>query len=577
MIDNKIKVENGKVNIINNIIEDKGSWSFENGDPNIHIIFDEPIIALRITICLNEMFNQEIHTTIYFKGKDEIFSEDRSYHYNIYLNKTSIDDIYFSSPVEEIRFDITDQNIKLAVKSIIINDQTNRPFDNILKKNFNASQSREKILIVSHDLSHSGAPILAYNISKKMLENDIQVTLLVCNSSANQMLDRYNELNIPVIFLDDKSKNKARRHYVLVKVDDENIQEDYISSIISAAYQLGYRKVIANTVVSGVYAKQFKLFDFLVITLIHEMKVAIQLLGLDSNDAIAKYSDFIVFPDDVLLHDFKELFKQIAGETIVRPQGIYLKKSIGQLNKEEIDLKAYGLDVFDRYIMGSGIANLCKGIDLFISAATILHQLDDTLHFIWTGNFTSDNELKKWMYQQIAGASMQDKIHIIPFINDQKVYQTLLSNAKAFWLTSRGDSFPSVVLEAMNFNIPVIGFKNSGGINTMASHNRGILVENFDVKALAEETHAFLHKSKYEIDQTSIKAFIQQLDFDQYVYFLCDLLARQKNVKLYEPIYFFDKKYKDLLENNLLQLEQKKLDSKKAKFKNIFKYTKRGE
>lgn len=577
MIEDKIKIDYGKVETVNNIIEDHDMWVFENGDPNIHIVFNEPIIALRISVLLKKTLNQQIHTTIYFKNNGEVFSEEKSYHYDIYLNKVSIDDIYFSSPVEEIRFDIADQNIMMDVESMSFNDLTKLPFDNVLRHNFNNCQGNEGVLLITHDLSQSGAPILAYNIASKLQINNIQVSLLVCSSNTNQMTYKYNELEIPMIFLDDKSKNISRRHYVLVKASDENIQEDYISSIISAAYQLGYRKVIANTVVSGVYAKQFKQFDFLVITLVHEMKVAIQLLGLDSNESIAKYSDFIVFPDDVLLHDFKELFKQIAGEMIVRPQGIYLKKSIGQLNKEEIDLKAYGLDVFDRYIMGSGIANLCKGIDLFISAATILHQLDDTLHFIWTGNFTSDNELKKWMYQQIAGASMQDKIHIIPFINDQKVYQTLLSNAKAFWLTSRGDSFPSVVLEAMDFNIPVIGFKNSGGINTIADNNRGILVENFDVNALAEETHAFLHKSKYEIDQTSIKAFIQQLDFDQYVYFLCDLLARQKNVKLYEPIYFFDKKYKDLLENNLLQLEQKKLDSKKAKFKNIFKYTKRGE
>ncbi|MFQ7301925.1 MAG: glycosyltransferase, partial [Beduini sp.] len=472
MFDNKIKVENGKVNVINNIVEDQGAWKFEDSDPNIHIVFDKPIIALRITICLNEMFNQEIHTTVYFKGKDDAFSEDKSYHYNIYLNRTSIDDIYFSSPVEEIRFDITDQNIKLAVKSIIFNDLTNRPFDNILKKNLNASQFKEKILIVSHDLSHSGAPILAYNISKKMLENDIQVSLLVCNSSANQMLEKYNELNIPVVFLDDKSKNKARRHFILVNADDEIIQEDYITSIISAAYQLGYRKVIANTVISGVYAKQFKLFDFLVITLIHETKVTIRLLDLEQNKDIAYYSDFIVFPDEIILKEFKDIYTDMNGRSIIRPQGIYLNSILETSDTTDSELEEYGLCSSDIYIMGSGEANLRKGIDLFISAATILHQIDSSLHFIWTGNFTN-SDLKDWLLHQIEYTGMKDKIHIISFISNQKKYQTILRNAKAFWLTSRSDTFPSVVLEAMNFNIPVIGFKNSGGINTMACDNRG--------------------------------------------------------------------------------------------------------
>ena len=577
MIGEKIQIDDGNLILINNILEFEDTWTFENGDPFMHIQFNEPIIAFKISIALKKTLNKELHVAVYYKNKDEVFSEEKCYHYNIFLNKLSIDDIFFSEPIDEVRFDFTDENISIQIDNISVLNLTKTPFKNVLIDNFNYSHSKDNILVISHDLSHSGAPILAYNIAKKLQKNNMNVSLLVCNSSANQMLEKYNELDIPVVFLDDKSKNLSRRHFVSVKADDEKIQEDYLTSIISSAYQLGYRKIIANTVISGMYAKQFKQFDFLVITLVHEMKVAIQLLGLDTNETIAKYSDFIIFPDNVLLRDFKELFKHIEGETIVRPQGIYLKKTIGQLDKSEINLKAYGLEGSDRYIMGSGIANLCKGIDLFISAATILHQLDNTLHFIWTGDFASNNELKKWLCQQIEGASMQNKIHIIPFIKNQKVYQTILSNAKAFWLTSRGDSFPSVVLEAMNFNIPVIGFKDSGGINTIADNNRGILVENFNVNALAVETYAFLNENKYEIDQTSIKAFIQQLDFDQYVYFLCDLLNRQKIIKLYEPIHIIDKKYIDLLEKNLTKLKQKELACKKSKFKNLFKYTKKGE
>ncbi len=574
MIEDKVKLENGYLVSVKNITEVEDVWTFENCDPFIHMRFDTPITALRIEIVLKNSLNKEIHTAVYYKNKKDSFSEEKCCRYNVYLNLVSMDDIYFSNPVDEIRFDFTDENINVEIESIRFKDLTNSPFENILEKNFNAPKSMEKVLIVSHDLSHSGAPILAYNIAEKLQQNHNHVALLVCNSSKNELLEKYIAADIPVIYLDNESKNLARRHYVSNNLEDESISEDYLNSVISAAYHNGFRKVITNTVISAMYAKAFKKYNFLVVSLIHETKVAIRLLNLEQNKDIANYSDFLVFPDETILQDFKTIYPDMRGKSIVRPQGIYLNKILDLSAMTDFEMKKIGLSSSDRYIIGSGIANLCKGIDLFISAATILHQLDPSLHFVWTGDF-ADKELKQWLVHQIECAGMKDSIHIIPFISDQKLYQTVLRNAEIFWLSSRADSFPSVVLEAMNFKIPVIGFKDSGGINTIADHNRGILVENFDVNKLAEVTNQFLNRRQYNIDEMSIESFIQQLSFDDYVQFIYDLLNKELIIHLEADLCDEKDCYMKWKDNNdLYKKTEIKKNMPQSKFKKFFKRNK---
>ena len=67
-----------------------------------------------------------------------------------------------------------------------------------------------------------------------------------------------------------------------------------------------------------------------------------------------------------------------------------------------------------------------------------------------------------------------------------------LRHADVFWLTSREDPFPSVVLEAMKYEIPVVAFKNSGGVNTMLDEGRGNLISEFDVEEMAKVTKQLL-------------------------------------------------------------------------------------
>ena len=314
--------------------------------------------------------------------------------------------------------------------------------------------------------------------------------------------------------------------------------------------------------------RKLKDYDFKIISLIHEMKTTIELYGFyNYGKEISKYCDYIVFPDEIVANDFKKIFPKITGECMIRPQGIYLEKDI---ITEENDFSEYGFTINDYIIMNSGTCELRKGIDLFISAATILRKIcSKEIHFVWTGNFGNNKELERWMYNQIERAGLMEYIHIIPFIENQNKYKSLLSNIDIFWSTSREDPFPSVVLEALNYNIPVVGFKNAGGINTMLADSRGYLIEDFNVFEMAEISMNIIENELYVNNKDKIAEFLKYLKFNKYVDFLVELSTHSQLIK---PDYNFYKWKKCEIKHYYeLQLPNKSYEEKCIELDNAIK------
>ena len=58
--------------------------------------------------------------------------------------------------------------------------------------------------------------------------------------------------------------------------------------------------------------------------------------------------------------------------------------------------------------------------------------------------------------------------------------------ADVYALTSREDPFPSVVMEAFDARVPVIGFASAGGFEELLLRGGGLLAPGFDVDAFAD-------------------------------------------------------------------------------------------
>ena len=132
-----------------------------------------------------------------------------------------------------------------------------------------------------------------------------------------------------------------------------------------------------------------------------------------------------------------------------------------------------------------------------------------------------NKEFKVCILNQIERTGLNDKIHFLPFITDPGEYKILLSKANTFWGLCREEHFSSTVLEAMDSQLSVIGFKWIGGAEIMLSDGRGILVETYDLSDIVKNIHALLENAGMSEEMCKkAKAYVNQMDFLSYTKFL---------------------------------------------------------
>lgn len=526
---NEIVVKSGSVSSIKNIEEINEKWRLEKSDPQIEITFQEPVDKFRI-ITESDLDFYSSSVEIFYRSHGENFSEERKISFSRLFSRYTYTDVYLGGLYSVVRIDLANTNIICKFNKFIVLPVQDISIEEEMENNIHLSDEKinDKILIISHDFSNTGAPILALNIAKKLKEASLSVITLCLNDLKRDLEVNYKKEGLDYFFINDFSHAKYS-FYGNVSIDDYVSVEDMrIKMYVSALRNLGFKKVITNTVVSGALVPTLKEYDFLIVSLVHEMANSILLYNfVEYGNYIAKYSDFIIFPDELVKRDFLDIYSECNGETMIRPQGVYLQTEFN-LMYEETE-KKYGISFDKNYVMSSGTAELRKGVDLFVNAAIILASKFENLDFIWTGDF-NNKELESWIKYQVKKSNLKNRIHFLPFISDKDIYRTLLQKASVFWLPSREDPFPSVVLEALAYGVPVIGFSNSGGFRTMAMGERAISLATFDCYRLAEETKKILLGDLNQ-NQNAVKKYIDSLDFGEYCKFLLGLTNQlEKNL-----------------------------------------------
>lgn len=522
MISNQVNVEDGSLILSDNILLNEKKWNFINDDPQLIFHFDKEITGIRFNIEFIKLIEKPFHVKVYYRSEEENFSENNVIYFTRFFPLKSTTDVIFPKYIQDVRLDLNEENSQVLIDHLSVKPLYEKinPVEEMHSSVFSylqRTEQRKRMIMVTHDLTNTGAPILALNISDKLKHANIDVLVLACSNKKIELYDRYKAKNIPVVFLDIFYRNK----YCYFDIESSKLEYDAMFPIfIKMLKNYGFTVAILNTIVSGQIIEYLKEEEIKSISLIHEMKNTIKTYGFENyGKLIAENANFIVFPDEIVLRDFKDLFPNIRGMTTIRPQGVYLDKKID----ENYNFDQYNLDLAKPIVLGSGTAELRKGIDLFVNAAIGLCEIDDNIHFVWTGSFGGNVELRAWMEYQIEKSGFSKRIHLIPFLSNQDQYKYLLKNITAFWLTSREDPFPSVVLEAMSFHKPVFGFRNSGGFNSMAQNNRAYIIEDFSVSALINDTKYILDKGN-QINWNEVDLFIDSLSFNEYIVYLNKLL-----------------------------------------------------
>jgi glycosyltransferase involved in cell wall biosynthesis len=185
--------------------------------------------------------------------------------------------------------------------------------------------------------------------------------------------------------------------------------------------------------------------------------------------------------------------QQVLHETYSVPNGkLAILPPIVELPKQQEDRgqeqrKALGIPMDAQVVLGCGLAEWRKGTDIFVRVAEQLISRNPNLHVVWVGvgNEPFSADLK-------AGKAEWDTENRLHLVSKQPTTKPYFDMANLFFLSSREDPFPLVMLEAAYAAIPIIGFKGAGGVNDFLAAHPEFLVEYTDEAHAANKIEAIL-------------------------------------------------------------------------------------
>lgn len=380
----------------------------------------------------------------------------------------------------------------------------------LLESGQSASELRRvrRILIVSHDAHPHGAQYLALNMAR--------------------MFNRAFGMEVDVVLLGEgRLRDEFSRWATVHDLSGVDPLGDEARRLASRLRARGIEHAIANTTVSGLFAKTLKDAGFHVVSLIHELPGVIRGFGLlEHAKALVAHVDAVVFPSEHVRQGFSECVDPGPVKTVVRAQGLYklnrFAYSAGRADARQRLRDKLGLPQSAKIVVCVGYADHRKGIDLFTEIGKQVMARREDVHFLWVGHF--DTTLEDGIRQSICDAGLESRFHFPGIDPDTDVYY---AGSDVYALTSREDPFPSVVMEALQVRVPVIGFAGAGGFVDLLERGTGIVVPALDTAAFGEAILGLLADAERAgaMGKRGSELVGQEYSFRRYLFDLLDLLG----------------------------------------------------
>ena len=548
------------------LVDQNGCLYAEEADPWVLVECFRPCRFVVLDLRVPEGYRGDLFSVYYSVASDPGFSERRAVRLEtsgkVFLTQV----LMFAEEVDSVRLDPTEREGDTGIASLRV-CVTSEEKEVVPFLCGGGLSDAPRCLVVTHDLTKTGAPLLARRITEELTRQGVQAAALCVEQGRGELAADYWARGLPLLDID-----------ILRVVTDEGAsapEELSDRAILSLFLAAGYDCAVLNTVVSAQHSASFKQAGMRVVSLIHETRETLVVHAMDDMPKkAAAGSDTLVFPARSVRDGFLELANDVPGSVCIRPQGVYLSDDCADDEAARVLLEGLGISRSSILVLGSGTPELRKGYDLFVAEAVLLRELmpQSDIHFIWTGQSQRDamsHEYLDRLEMQVESSVITGRFHRLEFLN-APVYSSLLNRADVFWCTSRDDTFPSVVLEAMQRTVPVVAYAKTGGVDVMLAEDRGWLIDRFAFYAFAECTRALLLERNEEAEGRLVcakKWVHDELKFNDYVEWL-RVLTRQENVPAPEepPVSLVEKLVAEPVSEDALAEEQMPLKKKKKLF-----------
>ncbi|MGH9200959.1 MAG: glycosyltransferase, partial [Vicinamibacterales bacterium] len=321
------------------------------------------------------------------------------------------------------------------------------------------SRNRPTILVVSHEASRTGAPILAWNICRELRNRcNVIVMLLGGGGIASYFAEDCDVVIGP--YRPQEQTAAVMRHIVNELCDRYDIDVALVNSIESRAMI----QPLAERCVPSVLL----IHEFFIYVWPREEFVAAM------RDAAA-----VVFSARIVQRNaLTERTRPMVDASYVLAQGKCLIPSGAQTGlAAPAELAA--IEAFVRrggrkrfFVLGAGTVEYRKGVDLFVATAAEVRRqgTDANVAMLWIGRgFDPERDMSYSAYvqQQIVGGGI-DNVAVVGEVENLEAVYAL---ADVLFLSSRLDPMPNVAIDAMSLGKPVICFDTATGIAEILAHN----------------------------------------------------------------------------------------------------------
>lgn len=336
------------------------------------------------------------------------------------------------------------------------------------------SSDRDTVLVMSHEASRTGAPILAWNLVEELQKRYNVVVLLRRGGPIEQA---FCKSSAAVVCLPD-----------VFPIQQTEAVVDRLMSVYSPIY------AIANSVETRYFVPDIEKMGVPVVALVHEFSSYTWPFG--TLNSLFETASQIVFSARVVaenaVKDYRSL--EVRDFKILQQGPSKLPPSTNPSTTnaaEKVDLKGlWPKDGKDSLlVVGIGTIQIRKGLEFFISAAAIVHRAmpNRQVRFAWVGDCgPSEQFYLGFLKEQVERSGLTDTF---VFIGEVEDLQPIYDQASIYFLSSRLDPLPNVAIDSVLKGIPVVCFDQASGMAEILAENadtRELVVPYLDAGAAAQ-------------------------------------------------------------------------------------------
>lgn len=348
---------------------------------------------------------------------------------------------------------------------------------------------QKKILFIGHDANYAGAQYLLLNLLTYLKSVENVKTMLILGNGGG-LVEEYQKVT-DVVFWQNKPEKKENNYFQKIvkgakiepfltnnkngKTETQNKIEAFDPEII-----------FSNTIANASILASLVWLNCPFVIYCHELEKSIQLY---SSPDLMKFQ----------LENAKAIF---AGSNAVRENLIekhHVKSDkisifYSQIDCSKIEIKLAKVDkneikkqlgIPNEAVIIGGCANAewRKGLDLFIlTALQVLKNTEKAVHFIWIGISEKHLEFKNINYD-LEKMGIKSHVHLLESTAE---YLQYLACFDIFFLSSREDPYPLVMLEAGINKNPIVSFEKSGGSSEFIENSLGLHIPYLDITEAAK-------------------------------------------------------------------------------------------